>query len=208
MPTTWTGSGIYRFAAARSLLKAAAAQLYCCFSELSKCPRRTHPPSRPCCRQTNLLERITSRLDKLKFLHKVCLWNIFRPQKRFSWCCAVGRLYCTLITALGIRAIRSRTSTAAGMINLSCNDYTITFDSNISQKEKEQFVLNQTTLTKFFLSMLCLIVDILQLLRQIDQLWLLRWPKRPDREFPLKDKDGLLAYPSAGNYILISRMRT
>ena len=181
----------------------AAATLYCCFSELSNVPAELIRPKAPAAGKRILLERIPLVWDKLKFLHKVCLRNIFRYEKRF-FMMLLGICGCTalLITALGLSDSIKNIVTAQ-YDEIYHNDYTITFDSNISQKEKEQFVSENRDYIDEIIFVDALSVDIRTAGKTKSINMIAADPNEQIADFiTLKDKDGLLAYPSAGNCIL------
>lgn len=63
----------------------AGTTIYCCYAELVNVPAELIRPKAPALGKRILLERVPFTWNKLKFLHKVCLRNIFLLQEKILY---------------------------------------------------------------------------------------------------------------------------
>ncbi len=152
----WT-IGILSILAA--LICAVGATLYSCNKELSEVPAQLIRPKAPALGKRILLEHIHFIWDRLKFLHKVSMRNIFRYKKRF-FMMVLGICGCTalLVTGLGISdSIKNVVSSQYDEIYHI--DYTVTFDKDINEDEKEEFLQENSEVVSDALFLYTISVD-------------------------------------------------
>lgn len=133
----WRMGGLSILAA---LICAVGSTLFSCYRELSEVPSQLIRPKTPATGKRILLERVGFIWKKLSFLHKVSLRNIFRYKKRF-FMMVIGVCGCTalLIAAFGINdSIKNVVSDQYDKIYHV--DYTVTFDKDLSENEKREFI--------------------------------------------------------------------
>ncbi|MBR5230239.1 MAG: FtsX-like permease family protein, partial [Firmicutes bacterium] len=123
-----------------ALFCALSATLYSCYKELSEVPAQLIRPKAPALGKRILLERIHFIWDRLKFLHKVSLRNIFRYKKRF-FMMVLGICGCTalLVTGFGV-SDTIKTVVPSQYEEIYFVDYTVTFDKDINEDEKVEFL--------------------------------------------------------------------
>ena len=123
-----------------ALVCALSATLYSCYRELSEVPAQLIRPKAPALGKRILLERVHFIWDRLQFLHKVSLRNIFRYKKRF-FMMVLGICGCTalLLTGFGI-GDTIKTVVPNQYEKIYFVDYTVTFDKDINEDEKAEFL--------------------------------------------------------------------
>ena len=123
-----------------ALVCALSATMYSCYRELSEVPAQLIRPKAPALGKRILLERIHFIWDRLPFLHKVSMRNIFRYKKRF-FMMVLGICGCTalLVTGFGI-GDTIKTVVPSQYDEIYFVDYTVTFDKDINEDEKAEFL--------------------------------------------------------------------
>lgn len=181
----------------------AGTTIYCCYAELVNVPAELIRPKAPALGKRILLERVPFIWNKLKFLHKVCLRNIFRYKKRF-FMMVLGICGCTalLITAMGLSdSIKNIISVQYDEI--FHNDYTVTFDRGISAKEEGKFLDdNSEYIDKaLFLNTLSVDAHVGSQVKSINMV--VADPSDPVSDFiTLKNEEGEIAYPGDGHCVI------
>ena len=177
--------------------------IYCCYAELTNVPAELIRPKAPALGKRILLEKVPFIWNRLKFLHKVCLRNIFRYKKRF-FMMVLGICGCTalLITAMGLSdSIKNIISVQYDEIFHS--DYTVTFDRGISAKEEKEFLgENSEYVDKaLFLNTLSVDAHVGSQVKSINMI--VADPEDPISDFiTLKNGDGEIAYPADGHCVI------
>ena len=177
--------------------------VYCCYAELINVPAELIRPKAPALGKRILLERVPFIWNRLKFLHKVCLRNIFRYKKRF-FMMVLGICGCTalLITAMGLSdSIKNIISVQYDEI--FHNDYTVTFDRDLSEAEQQSFCeKNRDYLDEvLFLNALSVDTHVGSQVKSVNMI--VADPTDPIADFiTLKDGDMPLDYPTDGNCII------
>lgn len=123
-----------------ALLCAVGSTLFSCYRELSEVPSQLIRPKTPAIGKRIFLEKISFIWNRLSFLRKVSLRNIFRYKKRF-FMMVIGVCGCTslLVAAFGINdSIKNVVSDQYD--NIYHIDYTVTFDKDLSEEEKQEFI--------------------------------------------------------------------
>ena len=97
-------------------------------------------PKTPPAGRRILLERITPLWNRISFLYKVSIRNIFRDKKRFLMM-VIGVSGCTalLIAGIGIRATISKVADYQ-FDEISVYDITVLFSKNMNEKRREDFM--------------------------------------------------------------------
>lgn len=186
-----------------ALLCCVGTTIYCCYAELVNVPAELIRPKAPALGKRILLERVPFVWNHLKFLHKVCLRNIFRYKKRFLMM-VLGICGCTalLITAMGLSdSIKNIISVQYDEI--FHNDYTVTFDRGISTKEEEKFLRENSEYvdSALFLNTLSVDAHVDSRVKSVNMIVV--DPTDPVADFiTLKNDDGLIAYPAAGHCVI------
>ena len=135
--TDWTLGAL---SVALAVLCCVGTTVFCCYHELENVPAQLIRPKSPPIGKRIILEKIHFIWDRLKFLYKVSLRNIFRYKKRF-FMMVLGISGCTalLITGFGLSdSIKNVVNKQYDEIIHS--DYTITFDGEISEDDREEFL--------------------------------------------------------------------
>lgn len=177
--------------------------IYCCYAELANVPAELIRPKAPALGKRILLEHIPFIWNRLKFLHKVCLRNIFRYKKRF-FMMVLGICGCTalLITAMGLSdSIKNIISVQYDEI--FHNDYTVTFDRGLSDAEQKAFCeKNRDHIDEvLFLNALSVDVHAGSQIKSVNMI--VADPSDPIADFiTLKDGDTPLEYPTGGSCII------
>ncbi len=132
----WFMGGLALIAA---LLCSVGTTIYSCYHELSEVPAELIRPKSPPAGKRILLEKIPFIWKHLKFLQKVSIRNVFRYKKRF-FMMVLGICGCTalLIAAFGVN------DSVKNVVKMQYDeiffvDYTLTFDHDMSQSDKELF---------------------------------------------------------------------
>ena len=177
--------------------------IYCCYAELINVPAELIRPKAPALGKRILLERVPFIWSRLKFLHKVCLRNIFRYKKRF-FMMILGICGCTalLITAMGLSdSIKNIISVQYDEI--FHNDYTVTFDRGISAKEEKDFLEENSEYvdSALFLNTLSVDAHIGSQVKSVNMV--VADPADPISDFiTLKNDEGEIAYPADGHCVI------
>jgi putative ABC transport system permease protein len=132
----WLTGGV---ALAVALLSAVGTTIYSCYSGLSAVPAELIRPAAPTAGKRIFLERIPAIWNKLKFLQKVSVRNVFLYKKRF-FMMILGICGCTalLITGFGVRdSVKNVVSMQYDQIYVI--DYDVTFDYGLNLEEQEKF---------------------------------------------------------------------
>ena len=127
-----------------ALICALGATMYSCYRELSEVPAQLIRPKAPALGKRILLEKIPFIWNRLQFLHKVSMRNIFRYKKRF-FMMVLGICGCTalLVAGFGI-GDTIRTVVPKQYEEIYFVDYTVTFDKDISEDERAEFLEENT----------------------------------------------------------------
>ena len=177
--------------------------IYCCYAELVNVPAELIRPKSPALGKRILLEYVPFIWNRLKFLHKVCLRNIFRYKKRF-FMMVLGICGCTalLITAMGLSdSIKNIISVQYDEI--FHNDYTVTFDRDMSEAQQEAFLTKNADYIGEALFLNALSVDVHTGTQIKSVNMIVADPADPIADFiTLKDEDRLLDYPTDGSCII------
>lgn len=133
----WALGGLSLLAA---LICSVGTTVYSCYSELSQVPAQLIRPKAPAAGKRIFMEKIPLIWNRLKFLQKVSIRNVFRYKKRF-FMMILGICGCTalLVTGLGLNdSIKNVVSMQYDEIYHV--DYEVTFSHDISESEKEAFL--------------------------------------------------------------------
>lgn len=133
----WVTGGLALLAA---LVCSVGTTLYTCWHELNQVPAQLIRPKAPSAGKRILLERVPFVWNRLKFLQKVSIRNVFRYKKRF-FMMIVGICGCTalLVTGFGIRdSIKNVVSMQYDEIFHV--DYEVTFNHGLNQDEQDLFL--------------------------------------------------------------------
>ncbi|MBR5128667.1 MAG: FtsX-like permease family protein [Firmicutes bacterium] len=123
-----------------ALLCSVGTTVYSCYGELSQVPAQLIRPKAPAAGKRILLERIPIIWNRIKFLQKVSIRNVFRYKKRF-FMMVLGICGCTalLVAAFGVNdSVRNVVSMQYDEI--SHVDFTVSFNHNLSSKEEKTFL--------------------------------------------------------------------
>lgn len=195
--------GILSIAAA--MLCCVGTTIFCCYAELSNVPAELIRPKAPALGKRILLERIPFVWNRLKFLHKVCLRNIFRYKKRFLMM-VLGICGCTalLITAMGLSdSIKNVISVQYDEI--FHNDYSVTFDKGLTEDEETEFTEKNSEYAEssLFLNTLSVDAHVGSQIKSVNMI--VADPDDPISDFiTLKNDAGLLDYPTADGTCIIN----
>ena len=118
------------------------ATLFSCLSDTREVPAELIRPKAPNPGKRIFLEHITFIWNKISFLYKVSLRNIFRYKKRFLMM-VVGISGCTalLLTGFGIKDSISHIADLQ-YSEISLYDYSIVFDDEFSSEDRTSFMEN------------------------------------------------------------------
>ena len=118
------------------------ATLFSCLSDAREVPAELIRPKAPDPGKRIFLERITFIWNKISFLYKVSLRNIFRYKKRFLMM-VVGISGCTalLLTGFGIKDSISHIADLQ-YSEISLYDYSVVFDDEFSDEDRKDFIAN------------------------------------------------------------------
>ena len=123
-----------------ALLCSVGTTVYSCYGELSQVPAQLIRPKAPAAGKRIFLERIPIIWNRIKFLQKVSIRNVFRYKKRF-FMMVLGICGCTalLVAAFGVNdSVRNVVSMQYDEI--SHVDFTVSFNHNLSSKEERTFL--------------------------------------------------------------------
>ena len=123
-----------------ALLCSVGTTVYSCYGELSQVPAQLIRPKAPAAGKRIFLERIPIIWNRIKFLQKVSIRNVFRYKKRF-FMMVLGICGCTalLVAAFGVNdSVRNVVSMQYDEI--SHVDFTVSFNHNLSSKEEKAFI--------------------------------------------------------------------
>ncbi len=122
-----------------ALLCSVGTTLYSCYGELSQVPAQLIRPKAPAAGKRIFLERIPFIWNRLKFLPKVSIRNVFRYKKRF-FMMVLGICGCTalLVAAFGVND-SVKNVVAMQYEEISHVDYTVSFNHSLSPKEELEF---------------------------------------------------------------------
>ena len=126
-------------ALAVAILCSVGTTLYSCHQELGEAPAQLIRPKAPSAGKRIFLERIPAFWNRLKFLQKVSIRNVFRYKRFFMM--IVGICGCTalLVAGFGVRdSIKNVVSMQYDEIIRS--DYEVTFNHDMSQADQEAFL--------------------------------------------------------------------
>lgn len=186
-----------------SLVCAAGATLYSCYKEFNEVPAELIRPKAPAMGKRILLERVHFIWDRLKFLHKVSLRNIFRYKKRF-FMMILGVCGCTalLVTGLGIRdSIKNVVS--AQYDKIYHVDYTVTFDKELNEAEKDEFIEENSSIISDCMFLYTISVDARANNKVKSINMVVCEDESPIRNFiDLHDENGGLEYPGTDECII------
>lgn len=186
-----------------ALLCCVGTTIYCCYAELVNVPAELIRPKAPALGKRILLEKVPFVWNHLKFLHKVCLRNIFRYKKRFLMM-VLGICGCTalLITAMGLSdSIKNIISVQYDEI--FHNDYTVTFDRGISVKEEKEFLKDNSEYvdSALFLNTLSVDAHVDSQVKSVNMVVADR--ADPISDFiTLKNDEGLIDYPKVNHCVI------
>ena len=123
-----------------ALLCSVGTTIYSCYGELSQVPAQLIRPKAPSAGKRIFLERIPFIWNRLKFLPKVSIRNVFRYKKRF-FMMILGICGCTalLVAAFGVND-SVKNVVAMQYEDISHVDYTVSFNHDLSAKEEESFL--------------------------------------------------------------------
>ena len=123
-----------------ALLCSVGTTIYSCYGELSQVPAQLIRPKAPSAGKRIFLERIPFIWNRLKFLPKVSIRNVFRYKKRF-FMMILGICGCTalLVAAFGVND-SVKNVVAMQYEDISHVDYTVSFNHDLSAKEEEAFL--------------------------------------------------------------------
>lgn len=132
----WLTGGLALLAA---LICSVGTTLYACYHELSQVPAQLIRPKAPSAGKRIFLEKIPLIWNRLKFLQKVSVRNVFRYKKRF-FMMILGICGCTalLITGFGIRD-SIKNVVAMQYDEIYHVDYEVIFNHGLSQEEQSAF---------------------------------------------------------------------
>lgn len=190
---------------AAAMLCCVGTTIFCCYAELSNVPAELIRPKAPALGKRILLERIPFVWNRLKFLHKVCLRNIFRYKKRFLMM-VLGICGCTalLITAMGISDSIKNVITVQ-YDEIFHNDYSVTFDKGLTEDEEAEFTEKNSEYAKssLFLNTLSVDAHVGSQIKSVNMI--VADPDDPISDFiTLKNEDGPLDYPTADGSCVIN----
>lgn len=125
---------------AASLLCSVGTTWLSCKNELSEVSAQLMRPKAPKAGKRVWLEHIPFVWNRLKFLHKVSIRNIFRYKKRF-FMMIVGISGCTALLVVGFGIRDSITSIAAQQYDeIQTYDIGVVFNESISEEKEQEFV--------------------------------------------------------------------
>ena len=122
-----------------ALLCSVGTTVYSCYSELSQVPAQLIRPKAPASGKRIFLERLPFLWNRLKFLQKVSIRNVFRYKKRF-FMMVLGICGCTalLVAAFGVND-SVKNVVAMQYDEISHVDYTVNFNHSLSPSEEKEF---------------------------------------------------------------------
>jgi len=122
-----------------AMLCSVGTTIYSCYSELSQVPAQLIRPKAPAAGKRIFLERIPIIWNRLKFLQKVSIRNVFRYKKRF-FMMVMGICGCTalLVAAFGVND-SVKNVVAMQYEEISHVDYTVNFNHSLSAQEEKDF---------------------------------------------------------------------
>ena len=122
-----------------ALLCSVGTTIYSCYSELSQVPAQLIRPKAPASGKRIFLEKIPFLWNRLKFLQKVSIRNVFRYKKRF-FMMVLGICGCTalLVAAFGVND-SVKNVVAMQYDEISHVDYTVSFNHSLSADEEKEF---------------------------------------------------------------------
>lgn len=181
--------------------------IFCCYHELSDVPSELIRPKAPPIGKRILLERIHFIWDTLKFLHKVCLRNIFRYKKRF-FMMVLGISGCTalLITGFGIGdSIKNVVSMQYDEIFHS--DYTISFHNSFTKDDEEDFLEENKDVisSAIFLDTLSVDVRANDKVKSVNMI-VCDENSPIDKYISLKNDDGPISFPKKDECVINSNL--
>ncbi len=123
-----------------ALICSVGTTVYSCYNELSQVPAQLIRPKSPPAGKRVFLERIPFLWNRLKFLQKVSIRNVFRYKKRF-FMMILGICGCTalLVAAFGIRDSVTNVATMQ-YEEILFVDYTVNFNHGLSPEEESIFL--------------------------------------------------------------------
>ena len=123
-----------------AILCTVGATIFSCLADTREVPAELIRPKSPNPGKRILLERITFIWNKISFLYKVSLRNIFRYKKRFLMM-IVGISGCTALLVTGFGIMDSISHIADLQYSeISLYDYSVVFDEEPSAEAKEEFI--------------------------------------------------------------------
>lgn len=125
-----------------SIASAVAATVFSCASELKEVPAKLVRPRAPKSGKRILLERIKPVWDKLGFLHKVPIRNVFRYKKRLiMMVIGIGGCTALLVAGFGIKTT-IKNSVSYQYDNITKYDYRIFFKEDMNEARQAEFEKN------------------------------------------------------------------
>ena len=194
-------------ALAVAILCSVGTTLYSCHQELGEAPAQLIRPKAPSAGKRIFLERIPAFWNRLKFLQKVSIRNVFRYKKRF-FMMIVGICGCTALLVAGF-GIRDSIKNVVSMQydEIFHVDYEVTFNHDMSQADQETFLEDNSAYIEDCLFLYTGSVDA-RMDGQIKSVNLVVCGNDdPISNFiDLHNDDGQLDYPKAGEGIINSNL--
>lgn len=133
--------------------------LFSCYRDLSEVPAQLIRPKAPALGKRILLERITFIWKRMSFLHKVSARNIFRYKKRF-FMMVLGISGCTALLVTGMGINDSISNVVSQQYDEIYNiDYTVTFEDDLTESDREDFVLDSCDVSDDYMFVYSLSMD-------------------------------------------------
>lgn len=186
-----------------ALLCAVGSTLFSCYRELAEVPSQLIRPKTPAMGKRILLERVGFIWKRLSFLHKVSLRNIFRYKKRF-FMMVIGVCGCTalLVAAFGINdSVKNVVSDQYDRIYHV--DYTVAFDKDLSDREQQEFIDENSDIISdcLFISTLSVDAKVGNAVKSVNMV--VAEKNSPIEKFiDLHNDDGPVAFPDDGECVI------
>lgn len=182
---------------------------YSCYHELGEVPAQLIRPKAPAAGKRIFLEYVPLIWNRLRFLQKVSIRNVFRYKKRF-FMMILGICGCTalLVTGFGIRdSIKNVVSMQYDEIFHV--DYEVTFDHNMSEEDQAEFLDVNSDYIDSCLFLYTGAVDA-RMNGQVKSVNLVvcSGDDNIDDFIDLHNDDGHLSYPQKGQGIINSNLAT
>ncbi len=194
-------------ALAVAMLCSVGTTLYSCHQELGEAPAQLIRPKAPSAGKRIFLERIPAIWNRLKFLQKVSIRNVFRYKKRF-FMMIVGICGCTALLVAGF-GIRDSIKNVVAMQydEIFHVDYEVLFNKDMDEAAQETFLKDNTPYIEDCLFLHTGSVDA-RMNGQVKSINLVVCGNDdPISTFiDLHDEDGKLDYPQFGQGIINSNL--